>query len=37
MQRMTDDEMQHYIKQVERRGKALNLPRAELEKMENGI
>lgn len=22
MQRMTDDEMQHYIKQVERRGKA---------------
>lgn len=32
MQRMTDDEMQHYIKQVERRGKALHLPKAELEK-----
>lgn len=32
MQRMTDDEMKHYIKQVERRGRALNLPRAELEK-----
>lgn len=32
MQRMTDDEMQNYIKQVERRGKALHLPKAELEK-----
>lgn len=30
--RMTDVEMEHYLKQVERRGKAKSLPPAELEK-----
>ena len=32
MRRMTDVEMEHYLKQVERRGKALRLPDSELEK-----
>lgn len=32
MRRMTDVEMEHYLKQVERRGKALCLPKGELEK-----
>lgn len=32
MRRMTDVEMEHYLKQVERRGKALCLPNSELEK-----
>ena len=35
MRRMTDVEMEHYLKQVERRGKALCLPSAELEKWQD--
>lgn len=35
MRRMTDVEMEHYLKQVARRGRALCLPAAELEKWQD--